>query len=295
MNANGLCWFRLGACAIVALAVIGRAARADETLAARRARVNKMDAHEREQLSQNYERFMNLDSEDQDRLRSLHADLEAAPDRDELRQVMQNYHDWLNALPANQRMTLAALPDEERLKRIDQIRAFQTKQKHRASPQDLQAIVAWARKHEVQRKWTEAKRNNTTTEVVSAQDLAELRETLSDEAKQALDDAHTPESIRQQLMAWLVQFRRQGGAGGSRGGFRGPSDEELRTFLKAELSDAERSYLSAFPPERMQFELRQLWRAKHAKPGDAPRDRTEGRPFGPGRQRAAQVPPPDNT
>lgn len=287
MNANGLRRFRRGICAVVVLAIFGRTARADETLAERRARVNQMDAHEREQLSQNYERFMNLDPEDQDRLRSLHDDLEAAPDRDELRQVMQNFHEWLNTLPANQRMTLAALPDEDRLKRIDQIRAFQTKQKHRASPQDLHAIVAWAKKHEVQRKWTEARRNNTTTEVVSAEDLAELRETLSDEAKQALDDAHTPESMRQQLMAWFVQFRRQGGAGGSRGGFRGPNDEELRTFLKDELSDAERDYLSALPPERMQFELRQLWREKHAKPGDTPRDRT----FGPGRQRPAPVLP----
>jgi len=217
-----------------------------------------MDTQQREQLSQNYERFLHLDPEDRDRLRSLHAELEAAPDRDELRQVMQHYHEWLNALPANQRMTLAALPDEDRLNRIDEIRTFQEQQKHRVSPQDLQVIAAWARKHELQRKWMEARRNHTTPQAVSAEDLAELRESLSDEAKQALDKAHTPESVRQQVMAWLfVQVRRQGGAGGPRSGFRGPNDEEMRQFLKTELSDAERNYLSALPPERMQFELRQ--------------------------------------
>ena len=67
-----------------------------------------MDTSDREQISQNYERFQRLEPAERDQLRELHDQIESDPQRDELIKVMQSYHDWLNELPASQRIMLAA-------------------------------------------------------------------------------------------------------------------------------------------------------------------------------------------
>ena len=155
------------------------AVRADEALADRSARLAQMDDQEREQLSLNYDRFGHLAPAERDRLRKLYSDLQADADGAELRTVMQRYHDWLNELPATQRTMLTALPAEERLKRIEEIRANQDRAQ-RLSPPDLQAIEAWARKHELRKKFQEARLNKTPMEL-KAEDIAELRSSLSQE------------------------------------------------------------------------------------------------------------------
>jgi hypothetical protein len=273
----------------------GRVALADETSADRRARLESMDAEKREQLAQNYERFLHLDPHDRDRLRQLDAALETAPDREELRQVMQRYHEWLNDLPASQRLTLAALPAEDRLKRVEEIRGFQGHQRHKLNPQDVEAVSDWARKHDVQRKWFEAKRNGTDGPVITAEALAELRTSLSEESKRALDEAPTDDKRRALLTSWVFQTRRQGGPGGFRAGFRMPSEEEMQAFFKTELRDDERAYLRALPADQMQRELAHLWREKHAKPGEGMREKGDGRPYGPGRRSGPRSDPEKQT
>ena len=59
-----------------------------------------------------------------------------------------------------------------------------------------------------------------------------------------------------------------GWGGERRGNFRRPSAEELHELFKNDLSDNERSYLRALPPEQMQRELAHLWREHRAKAGD---------------------------
>ena len=244
-----------------------------------------LDPQDRDLLAQNYERFQHLDREDRDRLRKLHNAIVAAPDRDELQQLLQHYHEWFTALPSNQRVTLAALSEDERLSRVDELRSFQAKQKQRLSAADSWVVGNWAHKHQLQRKWFEARRDNSEPPPVTPEILADLRNELSDEGRAALDASQTREELRQQLLAWFMQARRQaGGFGGGQGGqgpghagLRGPTPEEARKFLQDELSESERKYLSALPPEQMQAELRQRWRAKHAKPADVPRDRSPNR------------------
>jgi hypothetical protein len=280
---------------ILTLIPCGRATRADETTAERRARLENMDAEKREQLAQNYERFLHLDPQDRQRLRQLDAALEEAPDRDELRQVMQRYHVWLNELPASQRLTLAALPAEDRLKRVEEIRGFQGHQRHKLNPQDVEAVSDWARKHDVQRKWFEARRNGSEGPVITAEAVADLRTSLSDESKRVLDEALTDDKQRALLTSWVFQTRRTGGAGGFRTGFRMPSEEEVQAFFKTELSDDERAYLRALPTDQMQRELAHLWREKHARPGDGTREKGEGRGFGPGRRGVPRTDPEKQT
>ena len=258
-------------------------ARGEETVAERRTRLEHMDAQQREQLSQSYERFRHLEPEDRERLRRLHADIEAAPDRDELRQVMDRYHEWLNELPASQRMMLAALPADERLEKIDEIRSTRG-QRMRLSPADLQQVQAWIKTHNLEAKWSEARQGNRRPDV-DPKLWAELREKLSEPARKMLDDAKSIEERRWMLLSWVFQASRAGGRGGPRTGLRRPSDQEMQEFLKSGLTDKQQAMLSALPQDEMRRELHRLWREKHARPGDESRDRPEGRPFGPLRER----------
>ena len=64
-------------------------------------------------------------------------------------------------------------------------------------------------------------------------------------------------------------------------------------MFKNELTDSERSYLRALPPEQMQRELAHLWRRASRKAGDAPHERPGGnRPFG-GNRRGGGKPDAD--
>ncbi len=250
-----------------------------DTLAERRAHVEQMSPEDRDQLSQNYDRFLHLDHEQRDRLRRLDADLTADPDRAELQKVMQRYHEWLSELPAAQRMMLAALPPEERLKRIDE---FRTMWGHRSrlSPADVQAFQNWVKTHDLQRAWDEARREHRQPEISPAQ-LADLRSQLSEPAQRSLDEAKQPEDMRRLLFSWVMHSRRGMGSGG----FRGPSEQEMAEFLKTGLSESERAYLSALPPEQMERESNRLWRQKHGRGGERGGDRggpPGGRSFGPG-------------
>src|SRR5262249_4315893 len=128
--------------------VVARAAVADDTPAERKAHLAQLDDEEKEQLSQNFERFRRLDPAQQDRLRRLHGELESSAGKDALQKVMQNYHEWLKGLSAAQRAELASLAPEERLEKIDDIRAAQRRREGmRVSPQDMEKIEAWVQKH----------------------------------------------------------------------------------------------------------------------------------------------------
>jgi hypothetical protein len=272
---RGLSWFIF---CVAALATV--AARAEETVAERRDRVERMDPQEREQLAQNYERFQRLDPAEQQRLRALKEEIEADPKRDELLKTMQGYQEWLSELPASQRIMLSALPPEERLKRIDELRGAQSQgRRNRLEPADVKVLNAWLTKYDLQKRWGEALREGRPT-TVTAEELAELRGGLSESAQQLLDQAKTEDEQRRLFRSWVFQSRMPGWGGDRRSGSRRPSPEELHAMFKNELTDSERSYLRALPPEQMQRELAHLWRERRAKAGDASRDRPGNRPHG---------------
>lgn len=271
----------------VALSLMGAGpmtARADESLAERRAHVEQMDPQEREQLAQNYERFRRLDRAEQQRLRTLWEEIEADPQRDELLKTMQGYQDWLSELPSSQRIMLSALPAEERLKRIDELRGAQSQgRRNRLDPADVKVLNAWLAKYDLQKRWGEAQREGRPP-TVTADELAELRSGLSEPAQQMLDQAQTEEEQRRLMRGWIFQARMPGWSGDRRGGFRRPSPGELHDLFKNNLTDSERSYLRALPPEQMQRELVHLWREHRAKAGDSGRERSGGRPHGTNRR-----------
>jgi len=264
-------------CAVLLLA-FALDTRGEESTVERRARLAQMDPQDRESLAQNYQRFLRLDDGERERLRRLHAEIEADPQRDELRKAMQGYHDWLNALPASQRLTLAALPAEDRVKRIEEMRAAQVK-RHRLGPADVKVVDQWIAKYDFQRRWFEAQRTNHSPSA-TPEELADLRGKLSDPARKALDEASNEEEQRRLVRAWVFQTRMPSGPAGSRGSHHRPKENELRDFLTKELSDSERSYLRALPPDQMQRELYHLWRERHGGSGEGSRERGDGRPSG---------------
>ncbi len=271
----------LGATVAAALVLCALDTQGEESTAERRARLAHMDAPDRDLLAQNYQRFLRLDESERDRLRRLHAEIEADPQRDELRKVMLSYHEWLSALPASQRLTLAALPAEDRLKRIEEMRAAQVK-RFRLGPADLKVMDDWIGKYDFQRRWFEAQRNNQSPSV-TAEELADLHAQLSEPARKALDEATSEDEQRRLIRSWVFQARMPSGGPGGRSGYHRPKEKELRDFLTKELAESERVYLRALPPDQMQRELLHLWRERHGGPPDGSRDRGDGRSGGGGR------------
>lgn len=102
--------------------------RAEESPEARRARIENMEAAEKEQLLRSRERFAGLEPAEQERLRRIHREIDADPHAGELRLVMHRYYEWLKTLTLVQRAELGALPHDKRVERIKQL---QREQAHR--------------------------------------------------------------------------------------------------------------------------------------------------------------------
>lgn len=169
--------FRLRTPSAIALVAAGilavaTAARADDSLAARRLQIERLQPAEQQDLLRKQERFAELPLEEQDRLRALQEALDADKNAEKLHQVLVRYHEWLKTLTPTQRAELADLPPKERVQAIGRIQRQQhaaREQAHRAellSSQDVRAIVGWAedvawkRRDRVLEKMPEKQRKN---------------------------------------------------------------------------------------------------------------------------------------
>ncbi|HEY2839388.1 MAG TPA: hypothetical protein VGJ26_09575 [Pirellulales bacterium] len=285
---------------------------AAETLEERRARVEQMDAEQKEQLLQNYQRFIRLDEAERERLRKLHGEIDAAPDQTELRSVLQRYNDWLNDLTSDQRAEITSTPPEERLKKVESLIASQKKQESfRLAPTDVEAMRTWIQAHKLDVK-LRLMRDGGEKPVITPEQLDELREALSEDGRAKLDAARAEDdkpkansrwshkSVPRLLLTWAAQtspnrrgfMGRPGGGVGNPGGgqhFRRPSESELQTFLKNDVSEQERADLFKLPHDEMQDTLRRLWFTREFRRGHDDRPRPGG--YGPGGSGAAGAGP----
>lgn len=138
----------IGGLLAIALAATPPLLRGEESLQDRIARIEAMSANEKAELAQKKKRFDELPVEEQERIRKLQAEIQERPDKEQLVSVMKNYHEWLKTLSANQRTTLRAKSEEERVDYIERIVADQQKAAWRklaeqASPEDLETVFAW--------------------------------------------------------------------------------------------------------------------------------------------------------
>lgn len=120
----------------------------EESAEQRRARLEKMSAEQKEAILKKKKRFEAFPKEEQDRLRKLHGEIEAHPQCDRLKQVMENYHEWLKALPSKYQTEVLSTPPDKRVAKIKEVQARVASERLKViashlSSQDVSAISVW--------------------------------------------------------------------------------------------------------------------------------------------------------
>jgi hypothetical protein len=291
----GLALLALGAALIAALGF----GPVSYTLGERKDRIENMNAEEKEQLWRKYERFRVLPPAEQDRLRQLDAALEADAQAAQLRQVIQRYQRWLERLSPAERAELISLDPRQRLARISQLRAEEAR---RLGPQDAEAFAAWFEavlirqrpglKRMLEQSASEFERRAHIRRALETgflrapgrppppnapeaskrpfwnpDDLAKLKDSLSETARRQLDEAAQPVERRKLVLSWLRQAYFKNAAGQGLRLSPTLSEERLRKFFDEELDVSERVRLLGLPLDQMQRQLRQLYHQRHPQSG----------------------------
>ncbi len=256
----------------------GVSAHAEESLADRRERIEKLSPASKQELLDHQEKFLKLDTAERERLRRLSRELEEDPRGAELRLVMQRYYDWLKTLPPYQRAQLRELPPEQRVKRIQALLDDQSRKagrgeawgelarresragdlpgmpkraSKRLDPADMEGLFAWMDDY--------AKRHtDQMLEKLPPKDRERVRQELT---------RVTDPVRRQELIGWIWLWWQLD----NRGRQPSISDRELAD-LRSKLSPATREKLQSRPPAEQwravsglftSFMLRQ-YSARHA-------------------------------
>jgi hypothetical protein len=120
-------------------------------LAERQQAVEKMSPAEKQDLNDEYKKFLALSTDQQDQLRALNRNLENDPQGERLRGVMHRYYDWLKTLRPDERADLLSLPLADRPARIKSLKqrqeAFAAKLPagSHLTPQDVQVLSDWVK------------------------------------------------------------------------------------------------------------------------------------------------------
>lgn len=111
----------LAGCLFVLIAVKSNADRAeDPDMVANRKRIEAMARTERERLRHNETEFLQLDAQDERRVRDLH---EAVCENEKLEKTLDRWHNWLATLPLDQReKVLGAKTPQERMEIVRRLR-----------------------------------------------------------------------------------------------------------------------------------------------------------------------------
>lgn len=154
------------------------------TLADRRMLVEHMTPAEKLELREKQERFTSLPSDEQQRLRSLHEQLQKDPQASQLRGEMLAYSDWLLKLSPSQRANLASADTAARVEKVKNLRAEEIRRTaDRADATDLEAVAAWLQ--------------------------TQIYERMSPERKTAIDELR-PADRRGAIMLWAMSPRAPG-------------------------------------------------------------------------------------
>lgn len=280
-----------------------------------RQRLSAMSATEKQELDAKRARFYAMPESDRQRLRQLHRDLSEADDREQLRQIMQNYAKWLRSLQSGARAELVSLPAESRIERIKRLLQEQESWRMRKyvmpelTPDDRAVIVKWMEEyvsaHEEQilerlphwkQRWESlpsAQRLNMLIFAATAirpvrelllpteDEMDQMKKQLSGSARQELNRAEKEGRLPELAERWLraAMLSRRAPPEVSR--------EELQQFY-SELDQRQREYLENLSAERMEQELTRLYhfsryrrffdadRAPFSRSGESWRGRSRG-------------------
>jgi hypothetical protein len=293
-----------------------------ETSAERRARIEQMSPHEKQQLGQKKERFENLTEAERRQIRSLHSELATREDGSQLREIALRYAEWLKTLTPKERADLLASPPSERLEQIRRLKEKQQAERVRElvkaslKPEDIRSIFAWlgeyAEAHEGEllamldseaeqnvrripdpvrrRMWLfralQWRPDKPRLPRPTDAELESLRNRLSPDARQVFDGVADVEKKLPLVLTWVQAAAMT----------RAPhkvSREELEKFISERLDRRERDRLDQMPREQMEQELtRMYWAHKFRNRQGEFRPPPFWRPDGrPGRHRGGDGPP----
>lgn len=276
---------------------------------------------QRQSLRAKFNRFRALSESQQDRLRALDAEIQAAPDADQLAQTMLDYQLWLNGLPPSEQFELREMSADERVKRVTQMVARQRERDFldlspdelreivRAVQPQLEAIRADARaamspdeRDEFDSAFGRGRiwRLNNRVPPERRQEILHAVEAALPAAKRSQFAALPPLEQWQRLFGWIRQAWREGGPE-RRDEERRRRDEvsqqELEAFFVEEVDAATKERLLAMPRDRMQRQLREMYYGdlsareslepdgrEHGRRGDGPPPRFDDRRDGPRRE-----------
>ena len=275
--------------------------------------LSELDATERTNLRAKYNRFRELASEEQQRLRQLHDEIAEAPDAGELQRALFVYHEWLPGLPPARQFELRQGPIEERVRQVRQLAgAMRDDELFALNEEELRRFVRKMRKpfeelirdaardmlDDRGRRWPNrpGEPMSQLPRVLAAQFASEV--SRPGELQTALIDA-LPERTRepfellapwekvQRVMAWKRQAEALQGQ---------VSESELERFFAEELDAETRAELLSLPPGDMQQALRRLYRRQVGFGFEGPggwgqRPRRDGRGGPEGRGRREDRPP----
>ncbi len=231
----------------------GEPLRAEETLAERRARIERMDAAEKEKLRKAQARFEALDPAEQERLRELSEEIQAHARCDELLAVMEQYCEWVNTLSVYDRDALRELEPAERIEKIKQLREDQASRRRawlggrgRFGGEQLRKRAS--QEEEVLGRWMDEYVAGNLPKLLEA--LPEpRRKELLEELEQAKDDPDTRRKLFARLwMRWELASP----------GKPIPVDEAAWDQLRSQLSPDTRAWLDEFPPNARRWLVRRL-------------------------------------
>jgi hypothetical protein len=302
-----------------ALGLFGPQASPADDLALRRQQIANMSLSEQQQLLRSQQRFNELSAADQERMRTLHADLKADPNQARLQQVLERYHEWLKTLSPEQRAELEGLAAEARIKRIRELMTRQREEHNRRRPrfggpslpkEDQQAIYSWfsdlvwqhrreilaeipeARREQVERLdeamqrkallFTAVQRGRADRFLIEPADYERLLTELTPETRDKLARAPSPQQKKRLARDWISQaIMARMGSYSMRRAMASISGDELQTTFES-LPEAERQRLMRMPRDQMQEELKHLLMQRESRPdGPPPFDRPPMGSFGP--------------
>ncbi len=272
---------------------------ANVDLQARRERLLAMAPEQKERLFHNQERLAALPATEQQKLRKVADELESDPQAEHLHHILVRYHDWLKKLSPGQRAELLELPADQRLAKIKEIRADQSRRIHQESAAgepvtlaDFNHIIKWiegyAWKHrdallqdatpEMRKQIERLPENKRHRSIlwlllqrwrggqqgglppISEQDIAALTEKLSPQAHDRLTNSAGLSAQRQLVHRWVqAAVRHRMETVGASRSLSPIAQHELEQFFEHELTSDQREQLLALPPEKMQRELRRLY------------------------------------
>ena len=132
--------------ALLAAALLAAALGAVDTLSQRRQRVEAMSAEQRDELFRAEQQFRALPAAEQQRIRDLHEQVEAAPDREKLLATMGRYCKWFETQPPFRRAKLMdkKLTVSERVKAVKEFVARHPPTKDlRLDDSSRRRLAAW--------------------------------------------------------------------------------------------------------------------------------------------------------